>query len=334
VYHQIDCLIISAASQKEANGLEIRKVPLGKTGITVPPLGIGAWLWGDRMFWGYGKGYEEADVRAAFDACLNAGINFFDTAEVYGLGQSEKMIGRFLQTERRPVQIATKFFPFPYRLTQGSFLHALRGSLRRLGVQSVDLYQVHQPFSLMSNTALMGAMSKAVREGLIRGAGVSNYDVERTRQAAKALATFGLPLASNQVSFSLLNKTPERSGLLSLCRDLGVSVIAYSPLAMGMLSGRYTASSPPQDFRRGRYPSELLARLPTLLGLMQDIGQTHGGRTTVQVSLNWVMAKGAIPIPGVKNLHQAEDALGALGWRLSAAEVAALDTASDRVQRG
>jgi aryl-alcohol dehydrogenase-like predicted oxidoreductase len=314
--------------------LDIHKVPLGKTGITVPPLGIGAWSWGARMYWGYGKGYDEADVRAAFDACLNAGINFFDTAEVYGLGRSEKMIGRFLQTERRPVQIATKFFPFPYRLTQGSFFRALRGSLRRLGVKSVDLYQVHQPFSLMSNTALMGAMSKAVREGLIRGAGVSNYNVERTRRAAKALATFGLPLASNQVSFSLLDKTPERSGLLSLCRDLGVSVIAYSPLAKGMLSGRFTPSSPPQDFRRRRYPSELLARLPTLLGLMREIGQTHGGRTTVQVALNWVMAKGAIPIPGVKNLHQAEDVLGTLGWQLSAAEVAALDTASDRVQVG
>jgi aryl-alcohol dehydrogenase-like predicted oxidoreductase len=313
--------------------MAIQKVTLGKTGITVPPIGIGAWSWGDRMFWGYGKAYDETDVRAAFDACMAAGVNFFDTAEVYGLGQSESMIGRFLQTERRPVQIATKYFPFPYRLTQGGVLRALRGSLRRLGVKSVDLYQVHQPFSLMTNRALMGAMAKAIREGLIRGVGVSNYSVERTRQAAGALEALGLPLASNQVSFSLLNKTPVTSGLVSLCRELGVSVIAYSPLAMGILSGRYTPESPPQDFRRGRYPKELLERVQTLLGLMREIGQAHGGRTTVQIALNWVMAKGAIPIPGVKNLQQAQDALGALGWQLTASEVAALDTASDKTQR-
>jgi aryl-alcohol dehydrogenase-like predicted oxidoreductase len=323
---------ISAASEKEAKQMEIQKVPLGKSGVLVPPLGIGAWSWGDRMLWGYGKEYDETDVRAAFDACMRTGINFFDTAEVYGLGQSEKMIGRFLETEKRPVQIATKFFPFPFRLTKESFHRALRGSLRRLGVESVDLYQIHQPFSLITNSALMEAMAKAVREGRIRAVGVSNYNVERTRRAAQALEKFNLPLASNQVSFSLLNKKPETSGLLPLCRELGVSVIAYSPLAMGMLSGRYTPSSPPRDFRSGRYPKELLERLQSLLGLMREIGQAHGGRTSIQVALNWVMAKGAIPIPGVKNVRQAEDALGALGWQLSGVEMSALDSASDKVQ--
>lgn len=312
--------------------MEIQKIPLGKSGVFVPPLGIGAWSWGDRMFWGYGKGYDETDIRAAFDACLRAGINFFDTAEVYGLGQSEKMIGRFLKTEKRPVQIATKYFPFPYRLTQASLDRALRGSLVRLGLESVDLYQIHQPFSLVSNAGLMQAMARAVREGRIRAVGVSNYDVEKTRHSAQALERFGLPLASNQVSYSLLNKRPETSGLLTLCRELGVTVIAYSPLAMGMLSGRYTPASPPKDFRRNRYPQELLQRLQSLLGLMKEIGQAHGGRSTVQVALNWVMVKGAVPIPGVKNILQAEDALGALGWKLSTAEMAALDSASDGVQ--
>jgi aryl-alcohol dehydrogenase-like predicted oxidoreductase len=323
---------INTASVKEAKQMKIQKVPLGKSGILVPPLGIGAWSWGDRMFWGYGKGYDESDVRAAFDACMRAGINFFDTAEIYGLGQSEKIIGRFLETEKRPVQIATKYFPFPFRLTKGSLQRALRGSLRRLGVETVELYQIHQPFSLIPETALMEAMAKAVREGRIRAVGVSNYSVEKTRRAAQALEQFDFLLASNQVSFSLLNKKPETTGLLALCRDLGITVIAYSPLAMGMLSGRYTPASPPRDFRSGRYPMELLERLQPLLGLMREIGQAHGGRTPVQVALNWVMAKGAIPIPGVKNIRQAEDALGALGWQLAAGEMAALDSASDGVQ--
>jgi aryl-alcohol dehydrogenase-like predicted oxidoreductase len=311
--------------------LNIQRVSLGKTGVMVPPLGIGAWSWGDRMLWGFGKGYDESDIRAAFEACLQAGINFYDTAEVYGLGQSEKMIGRFLQTKERPVQIATKFFPFPFRLTKGSLLRALRGSLSRLGVKSVELYQIHQPYSLMPNRTRMEAMAEAVRDGLIRAVGVSNYNVAQTLQAAQVLERLGLPLASNQVSFSLLDKKPETTGLLSLCRERGISVIAYSPLAMGMLSGRYTPDSPPRDFRRGRYPKELLAKVQTLVALMREIGQAHGGRTPVQVALNWVMAKGAIPIPGVKNLRQAEDALGALGWQLTPVEVTARDAASDRL---
>jgi len=286
------------------------------------------------MLWGYERGYHEADIRDAFAACMQAGINFFDTAEVYGLGQSEKMLGRFIKADSRPAMIATKFFPFPYRLTKGSLQRALRGSLRRLQVESVDLYQIHQPLSLMPDSILMQAMADAVREGRIRAVGVSNYSVERTRQAAGRLENLGLTLASNQISFSLLNRKPETSGLLSLCRELGVSVIAYSPLAMGMLSGRYTADSPPRDFRGSRYPKEFLSRLPPLLNLMREIGRAHGGRTPVQVALNWVIAKGAVPIPGVKNQRQAKDVLGALEWRLPSDEMAALDSASEQVGKG
>jgi len=314
--------------------LEIHRVPLGKTGITVPPLGIGAWSWGDRMFWGYGKGYDEADVRAAFDACLNAGINFFDTAEGYGQGQSEKMIGRFLQTEQRPVQIATKFFPYPYRLTKGSLQRALLGSLKRLGLPKVDLYQIHQPIPPVPPPVWMEALADAIRDGLILSAGVSNYNVERTRASFQALARFGIPLASNQISYSLLDRAPERNGLVAVCREFGVTIIAYSPLMQGMLTGRYTAENPPPGIRGFRYSKNYFARIPPLLDVMREIGRGHGGKTLTQVALNWVMAKGAIPIPGVKNLHQAEDVLGALGWQLSAAEVAALDAASDRVQSG
>jgi aryl-alcohol dehydrogenase-like predicted oxidoreductase len=311
--------------------MTLTTIPLGKTDLRIPPLGIGAWSWGDRMFWGYGRGYDEPDLREAFDVCLQAGVNFFDTAEVYGLGQSEKIIGRFRKTDGRQVILATKFFPFPYRLTKGSLRRALRGSLRRLQVDTVDLYQIHQPFSPIPDPVLMRAMADAFREGRIRAIGVSNYDPERTRRSADALGSMGLTLASNQVSFSLLNRKPEQDGLLTLCRERGVTVIAYSPLGMGMLSGRYTADSPPRDFRRRRYSKEYLSQLTPLLGLMREIGEAHGGRTLVQVALNWVIGKGAVPIPGVKNKRQAEDVLGALAWRLSEDEMARLDSAADAV---
>jgi aryl-alcohol dehydrogenase-like predicted oxidoreductase len=311
--------------------MNFSRIPLGTTSLEIPPLGIGAWSWGDKMFWGYGRGYGEADIREAFDTCMREGINFFDTAEVYGLGQSEKMIGRFLKADGRPAVLATKFFPFPFRLTKGSLQRALRGSLRRLQVDTVDLYQIHQPFGLIPDKTLMQSLADAASAGTIRAAGVSNYNCERTRRCAALLKTAGLTLASNQISFSLLNRKPEKEGLLALCRELGVTVIAYSPLAMGMLSGRYTADSPPRDFRGNRYSREFLSRLPPLLDLMREIGRAHGGRSLVQVALNWTIGKGTVPIPGVKNKRQAEDVIAALEWRLTGEEIAQLDAASDAV---
>jgi aryl-alcohol dehydrogenase-like predicted oxidoreductase len=307
--------------------MDIQKVPLGNTGLSIPPLGIGAWSWGDSFFWGYGKGYGEEDIRAAFDCCLQAGINFFDTAEVYGSGRSELLLGKMLKGGGTAI-IATKFFPFPHRLTKGSLQRALRGSLRRLGLVSVDLYQIHQPIPPVPVGVWMEALAKAVREGKIRAAGVSNYNAEKTRQAHAALARFGIPLASNQISFSLLNRRPETNGLLSLCRDLGVTVIAYSPLMQGMLTGRYTPDNPPSGIRRFRYSRDYLSRIQPLLAAMGEIGRGRGNKTPTQVALNWVMCKGAVPIPGVKNKRQAEDVLSALGWRLTMEEVAALDSAS------
>ncbi len=308
-------------------------IPLGTTGLKIPPLGIGTWAWGDRMFWGYGRGYDESDIRQAFEYCMQAGIRFFDTAEVYGLGQSESMLGRLLKADGRPAFLATKFFPFPFRLTKGSLQRALRGSLRRLQVGAADLYQIHQPFAMMPDKTMMQAMADAVCAGKIRAAGISNYSPERTRECAAVLKGLGLTLASNQVSYSLLNRDPEKSGLVALCRELGISVIAYSPIAMGMLSGRYTPENPPRDFRGNRYSKEFLSRLPPLLGLMREIAQAHGGRSLVQVALNWVIGKGAIPIPGVKNKRQAEDVIGTLSWKLSGNEMAQLDAASDAVGR-
>jgi aryl-alcohol dehydrogenase-like predicted oxidoreductase len=314
--------------------MSIELLPLGASGVQVPPMGIGTWAWGDSFFWGYGGDYAETEIRAAFDACMKAGINFFDTAEVYGLGRSENFLAKFLAADGRKAILATKFFPFPFRLTRGRLLHALRGSLRRLRTSAVDLYQIHQAFPPVPIPTWMDALADAHKQGLIRAAGVSNYNLEQTRTAASVLARHGIALASNQVSFSLIQRAPERSGLLSFCRDQNISPIAYSPLGMGLLSGRYTISNPPPGIRGRRYNQEFLRRLSSLISLMQEIGMSHDGKTNVQIALNWVMRKGAIPIPGVKNERQAKDVLGALGWMLTAEEVAALDLASENIRRG
>lgn len=297
-------------------------------GHVINSMGTGAWAWGDRIFWGYGSGYDYDDVRAAFETVMRAGAVFFDTAEVYGMGQSERLLGEFVHGSGAEVAIATKFFPFPWRLDSSSVVRALRGSLKRLGLEQVALYQIHWPTPLVRIETLMKGLADAVEAGLTRAVGVSNYNVEQTRRAHAALAERGIKLASNQVEYSLLQRSPERSGLLELCRDLGVTVIAYSPLGSGLLTGKYGPDAPPPGVRRPRYDRDYLSRLQQLIGLMREIGAGHGDKTPAQVALNWVIAKGAVPIPGAKNSRQAEENIGAVGWSLGADEVEALDRAS------
>ena len=307
------------------------RVPLGSTGIQISPMGIGTWAWGDTWFWQYGKGgYSDADLDAAYQASLAYGITFFDTAEMYGRGRSERLLGQFARQAGWPVVITTKFFPLPWRVSKGQLSHALRHSLDRLGLESIDLYQMHWPFPPVSIDTWMDAMADAVHAGLIRAVGVSNYNAEQTRRAYDALARRGVPLASNQVDYSLLQRKPETSGLLALCQQLNVTLIAYSPLAQGLLTGKYTPQNPPPGLRGRRYGG-ILARIQPLTGLLREIGQAHGGKTPAQVALNWTISKGTVPIPGAKNARQAIDNAGALGWRLADAEVAALDAASARV---
>ena len=302
-------------------------VPLGATDIQISPLGIGTWAWGDRFYWGYGREYGEDDVQAAFGLALDRNVNFFDTAEVYGFGRSERLLGQALRDSGKPAVVATKFMPLPWRLRRASLRRALRGSLRRLGVQQVDLYQIHWPFPPVPIERWMHALADAVEEGLVRAVGVSNYNVDQLRRAHEALAKRGVPLASNQVEYSLLQRGPERSGLLAACRDLSVTLIAYSPLGQGLLTGKYTAGHPPPGARRRR--ARRLGSIEPLIGLLRQIGEAHGGKTPAQVALNWTICKGTVPIPGAKNARQAEDNAGALGWRLADDEVAALDAASE-----
>ena len=304
-------------------------VSLGNTDIRIPPLGIGTWAWGDRFFWNYGRTYTADDIRAAFLAAVEEGVTFFDTAEVYGMGRAERFLKEMTAQTDAPVVIATKFFPFPWRVRKAAMRRALRQSLKRLGMPQVDLYQIHFPWLPRSTDFWVAALAELVAEGLTRAAGVSNYNVEQMRRAHALLQTKGIPLASNQVHYSLLHRAPEHNGVLNACKELGITLIAYSPLEMGLLTGKYTPENPPGGVRSRRYSREYLARIRPLIGLMREIGQGHGGKTPAQVALNWTICKGTVPIPGAKNARQALSNAGALGWRLTEDEVAALDKASE-----
>jgi aryl-alcohol dehydrogenase-like predicted oxidoreductase len=310
---------------------DVPRVRLGRSPIEVAPLGVGTWAWGDRAIWGFGGDYGEPEVAEAFEASRSAGLDLFDSAEIYGWGRSERILGRLARGSPGSL-IASKFFPFPWRWSREALPRAVRASLRRLGVPVIDLYQIHWPSILVPNRVWLESMADAVDEGLVRAVGVSNFSATQMEQAADVLARRGIPLASNQVEFSLIERDPERSGLLERCRQMGVTLIAYSPLGMGLLTGKYGPDHPPPLARHGR-AALTLRRIQPLLEAVRETG-AGCGRTMAQVALNWTLSKGTLPIPGAKNRRQAEENAGALGWSLTPEEVRRLDEVSERAFGG
>ena len=306
---------------------------LAGSDVTIPLLGVGTWAWGDSSTWGmgtYDTDLTRDSIREAWDASIDAGVTLFDTAEVYGGGESERIIGSLRAADPAragAVVLATKFMPSPWKLNvRGALLASLRASLRRLGTDSVDLYQIHGPISLRSHAALADALAAAHAEGLVRAVGVSNYSVKETRSIAAALERRGLRLATNQIEFSLLRRSPETTGLLAACAELGVVPLAYSPIGQGRLTGKYSAAHPPPGKRN--FSNHPMGVVDGVVAELRAVGDAHGGKLPSQVALNWVIAKGAVPIPGAKNRHQAEENAGALGWHLDGDEVARLDRAA------
>jgi aryl-alcohol dehydrogenase-like predicted oxidoreductase len=278
--------------------------------------------------WNYGHGYSDDDIRAAFDVSVEEGIRFIDTAESYGNGRSERLLGQFIKESQQAVLVATKFTPYPWRLNKKLLLNAIEHNLERLGMDSVDLYQIHFPFPFTSIETWMDGMAEAVNRGLTRAIGVSNFNQSQMLRAYSALAQKNIPLASNQMHYSLLDRSIEKNGILARCKELGIRLIAYSPLEMGLLTGKYSTENPPAGLRGRRYGS-LLTKLPALLKLMTEIGQDQGGKSLVQIALNWCICKGTLPIPGAKTAEQAQQNAGAPGWRLTEDQVNALDETSD-----
>jgi aryl-alcohol dehydrogenase-like predicted oxidoreductase len=291
-------------------------------------IGLGAWAWGDRIVWNYGKGYSDADIEEGFRVSIENGVTLVDTAEVYGNGRSERLLGQFLKNTQLPVIVATKFFPMPWRWTKNSVVSALKASLERLELERVDLYQIHWPSPLIPIETYAEGLAEIHKQGLVRAVGVSNYNKNQMQRAITVLAKYDIPLASNQVEYHLLNRSIEKNGLLARCQELGIRLIAYSPLAMGLLTGKYSPENPPPGVRGGRYGKKL-SQMQPLLKLMTAIGQDIGGKTPAQIAINWLICKGALPIPGAKNTSQAQINAGASGWRLNESQVAALDEASD-----
>ncbi|MFC2064740.1 aldo/keto reductase [Chloroflexota bacterium] len=295
--------------------------------ISNTEIGVGAWAWGDRFYWNYGGSYNKDTVGKMFHASLENGINFFDTAEVYGQGRSEQILGELIRKAKKPVMIATKFFPYPWRINERSIEKALDKSLERLQLDKVYLYQIHWPRSLISIEKMMRALLQIVDSGKSITVGVSNFNLAQTKIASEILESNGIPLASNQLEYHLLNRQIENNGLLDFCNEKKIRVIAYSPLAQGLLSGKYSIDSPPPGIRSSRYSNQLKILNP-LISVMKEISISQG-KSISQVALNWLICKKTLPIPGAKNLDQLISNNNSAGWRLSTSAMSILDKASD-----
>jgi len=271
--------------------------PLGRSGVRVPALGVGT------NRWGRGRGADQ--LAPVFSAALDAGANLFDTAEVY-LG-SEKTIGACLRRDPRPALLVTKFAPYPTRLSARSFHKALEGSLARLGLDSVDLYLIHFPFSMVGIPTLMDRLAEVVQAGKARAVGVSNFSARQMHVAAERLDRHGVPLAANEVQYSVFHRDPERNGVLAACRELDVALIAYRPLARG----------------RDRPDGSALDR--TLAGIARA-----RQRSVAQIAISWLLSKDEriVAIPGATRVEHLRENVGAVGWTLSDDELATLEGSS------
>jgi aryl-alcohol dehydrogenase-like predicted oxidoreductase len=290
----------------------------------ISAIGLGTWQFGSSE-WGYGDAYSQHGAHAIVRRALELGVTLFDTAEVYGEGNSERILGRALGEDRESVFIADKILP----LAPGGPLVRQRAaaSANRLGTRRIDLYQMHQPHPLAQDGRIMRGMRALQRTGLVGEVGVSNYSLPRWRAAEVAL---GSRVMSNQVRYSLIDRAPERN-LLPFAESTGRIVIAYSPLAQGLLSGGYHGTRRPKDGVRAGSPTfqpESIERTRPLIAVLREVAEAHRA-TPAQIALAWVIRHPAVAaIPGASSVEQLESNVAAAEIHLADDEYQALQAAS------
>lgn len=305
--------------------------------LSLPNMGCGTWAWGNQLLWGYNESMDD-QLQAVFNLCVSNGVTLFDTGDSYGTGRlngrSEILLGRFAQEyqgiNKDDICIATKLAAYPWRWTRQSMVSAGKSSAQRLG-RNVDLVQMHWStanYAPWQEKGLLAGLADLYEQGLVKGVGLSNYGPKRLKLVQKKFAEGGVPIATLQVQYSLLSTYPVTElGLKDVCDELGIKMIAYSPLALGMLTGKYSEKGTFPKGVRGLLFRQLLPGVRSLLVCLREIAE-YRNKTVSQVAINWCICKGTIPIPGAKSVEQARENIGALGWLLDASEVAELDQAA------
>lgn len=317
------------------------------------------------------------ELQSLVDTACHENAAFFDTAERYGsnlktalgLGWgetemlTEKLLSQTKHTDAKPI-LASKFTPSPWRTTPESVVEACKNSCKRMGVDKLDLYQLHMPDIVKPLRAFgMGqpldevyweGLAMCYNQGLVSNVGVSNYGPTLLMRCQKALAKRGVPLASNQIAYSLIGRQNGAQETVDKCNELGIKVLAAFPFAMGLLTGKYTSNScisedtitsltassktklelrDLSNYVKGDGKNIPDGGVTPLLELMETIAKKRG-KTIAQVALNYIVCKGAIPIPGARTQAQLRDNLGAMGWRLTKDEVQQLENEADKLGFG
>jgi pyridoxine 4-dehydrogenase len=351
------------------NPTRVARVTAGP--LTLSEIGCGSWSWGNRLLWNYDP-QQDDDIYQAYRVVREAGVTLFDTADSYGTfdlnGRAEVLLGSF---ERRLVeerasssmasslnplwnfnlllkdgqslrngmtnlqQVATKFAPYPWRITPGSFVSAARASLNRLKQDKLAIAQLHwstanyQPFQ---ETALWEGLADVYDQGLCEAVGVSNYGPHQLQKIASRLLERQVPLVTAQVQFSLMSYKDSRD-MNSACDQVGCRLISYSPLCLGLLTGKYNLDNLPSPGNpRRQLFRELLPGARHLLQTLEVVGAEYG-KTQSQVAINWALRKGTVPIPGFRTLDQAAGIVGSVGWELKDDAVAELDRVALAVKK-
>lgn len=301
----------------------MRYVQAGSARISV--IGLGTWQFGSRE-WGYGSDYAEREAVEITQRALDLGINLIDTAEIYGFGRSERIVGRAIAGRRDEAFLATKVFP---ALPLASIVEQrARSSARRLSVTDLDLYQVHWPNPLVPVSETMKGLASLLGDGIVRNAGVSNFTLGQW-QAAEA--SLGRAVLSNQVQYSLVARSPDRGGMVRWAEENDRLVIAYSPLAQGFLSAKWDGTSMPGGVRSGNalFLPENVERARPLLDALREVAAAHGA-TPAQIALAWVIRRpNVVAIPGASSVKQLESNAAAADIDLTEDDDARLTEASD-----
>ncbi|MEH2445301.1 MAG: aldo/keto reductase [Nostoc sp.] len=310
--------------------------------LSLPSMGCGTWAWGNQLLWGYNESMDD-QLQAVFNLCVSNAVTLFDTGDSYGTGRlngrSELLLGRFNReyvcSGKENICIATKLAAYPWRWTRQSMVKACKSSAQRLG-RNVDLVQMHWStanYAPWQEGGLLDGLGDLYEQGLVKGVGLSNYGPKRLKQVQKKFAERGVPITTVQVQYSLLSTYPvTQLKLKDLCDELGIKLIAYSPLALGLLTGKYSEQGPLPKGIRGLLFRQILPGMRSLLACLQDVAQSRN-KTMSQVAINWCICKGTIPIPGAKSVEQARENIGALGWQLDGNEIAELDKAATNADK-
>lgn len=293
----------------------------------LPKIAMGAWAWGNDGT--FGNHYETADLKEVYEVAMKSGLNLWDTAFVYGMGTSEKILGELTKdTPAEDLILSTKFTPQCDDGSAEPMLHMLEGSLNSLHAEAIDIWWIHNPMDVEKYTPMLIPLAK---KGLVKEVGVSNHSLAEIKRANEILHAAGLRISAVQNHFSLLNRSSEESGILEYCKENGIIFYAYMVLEQGALSGNYDMTHPfPADSDRGRTYNPMMAQIEKLTAVIKEIGDAHG-ISVAQVATAWAIAKGTIPIVGVTKVHHVEDAARATAVVLSTEEMTRMEKTADEL---